>query len=178
MCGCYYYVFDKKLCSYLEEIESSITFQDIAQKEVFPGMNALVLMKEDTIIPSIRHWGFDGYNQKKIINARSETYMEKPLFSGLKRCVIVCNGFFEWKKTKRRVDRIYIQKRNNELIYLAGLCDDSHFVIVTGASYSHMKKVHSRTPLIMNEKEMEHYLKGDFFPKVDNEDLVFSLRNS
>lgn len=176
MCGCYYYVYDRKLNTYLEEVSSTLSLDSFAQGEINPKDKALLLIQNgEDIHPSIRVWGFSGMDQKVIYNARSETYKEKRLFSSLQRCAIVCNGFFEWKKTKRRSDKIYVQKRNNKLIYLAGLCDENHFVILTGKAEMQMKKVHSRTPFIMDEETMIQYLGYKIDPIVDNEALMFSL---
>lgn len=178
MCGCYYYVYDRKTNSYLEEAISTLSLDSFAQGEINPGEQALVLIYENgKIVPCIKRWGFSGIEQKLIYNARYETYKEKKMFSSLRPCIIVCNGFFEWKKTKSRSDKIYVEKRNKEVLYLAGLCDDTHFVILTGKAESWMKKVHSRTPYILDEEKMKAYLKHANPLVVDNEDLTFSLAN-
>src|SRR5260370_7540058 len=50
------------------------------------------------LIPS---WAKDESIGSRMINARAETLTEKPSFKGLlrsKRCLIVADGFYEWKQ--------------------------------------------------------------------------------
>lgn len=82
-------------------------------------------------------WGI----QKKslIINARSETAHEKLTFKRIlkNRCAIIANGFYEWNRNKK----IYITRKDESMIYFAGLFNEKHeFVILTGESEKDMKK--------------------------------------
>ena len=176
MCGRYYYVFDEQQRKYIEEISGSFTLENFAQEEIFPSMQALLFIQENkTIKACVRKWGITGFDGKLIINARSETCKEKKMFASMQRCVIPCNGFYEWKVFKQRKDKIYIQKRNTSHMYLAGLYVEENFVILTGQAQLQMKKVHSRTPLILNEEEMKAYLLEGKEAMVNNEELIFSL---
>ena len=42
-----------------------------------------------------------------------------------KRCVVICNGFYEWLKKNNGKERFphYIKRKDNELMCLAGLWD-------------------------------------------------------
>ena len=40
-------------------------------------------------------WAKDNFN---LINARSETILEKPSFKNARKCLIVADGYYEWKK--------------------------------------------------------------------------------
>lgn len=174
MCGRYYFVYDPTTDSFLEEICSSISINTFAQGEIVPSMNCMVLiLQEDKICADTRVWGIPSFTNKLVINARSESIHEKKMFIGLKRCIIVANGFFEWKQGKYRKDKIFIQKRNMERIFMAGLCDDQNFVILTGKAELQMKKVHPRTPLLISKEKVKDYLKGNYNPIVDNENLIF-----
>lgn len=46
---------------------------------------------------------------------------------------------------------------------------------MTGEAQKEMKFVHHRTPIILHEKDIERYLKGDCEFAVDNDGLAFSL---
>ncbi len=75
----------------------------IATGEVFPSaiVATLALGKTGKIGAFPMTWGFHRPDNKGlIINARSETAMDKPMFSGAmqsRRCLIPCSWYFEWE---------------------------------------------------------------------------------
>lgn len=59
-------------------------------------------------------------------NARSETVAEKSAFRRLvpsKRCIVLVNGFYEWKKEKDGKQPYYIYDKDAPVLQLAGLWD-------------------------------------------------------
>ena len=83
--------------------EVSRKFGDGATKsgEIFPTNIAPILTLEDyRLSPTPVSWGFHKWDSKGvIINARSESALQKPMFSKpllTRRCVIPSTGFFEW----------------------------------------------------------------------------------
>ena len=73
----------------------------IASGEIFPTDKAPILTLSDgQLSPAPISWGFPKWDRKGvIINARSETVLQKPMFSKpilTRRCVIPSTGFFEW----------------------------------------------------------------------------------
>ena len=64
-----------------------------------------------------------------MINARSETLAEKPMFRTAvrrRRCLIPADGFYEWQQTarrqpRRRSSRIYIHRPDDGPFAFAGL---------------------------------------------------------
>lgn len=74
------------------------------------------------LIPS---WSKDESVGNKLINARSETLIEKPSFRNAfeaRRCLILANGFYEWHKLSSKVKQpMYIRLRSQEPFALAGL---------------------------------------------------------
>jgi len=93
---------------------------------------------QDRIIHSM-HWGlvpsFTKPTEKpdfwRMFNARSESIREKPSFRRLvpsKRCIVLLNGFFEWKKDGKIKQPYYIYLINEETgeeepMAMAGLWD-------------------------------------------------------
>ena len=75
----------------------------IATGEVFPSATvaSLAVGKTGKIGAFPMTWGFHRPDNKGlIINARSETAMDKPMFSGAmqsRRCLIPCSWYFEWE---------------------------------------------------------------------------------
>ena len=75
----------------------------VARGEVFPAsaVAALAVGKTGKIGAFPMTWGFHRADNKGlIINVRSETALEKPMFSGAmqsRRCLIPCSWYFEWE---------------------------------------------------------------------------------
>lgn len=180
MCGRYFFKMKETLEEYhrlREKIEQYSIF-DFQQGEIFPSQSSLILLPEkaEGYRPVVKNWGIHGYKGNLLINARMEGIEEKYTFRPIlqNRCVIVANGFYEWVKHGNVKDKIYIQKKEMSLFYMAGIYNEKNeFVIVTGESTHRMAEIHKRTPIMMDEKEMLRYLHGqqDFF--VNNEDLIF-----
>lgn len=180
MCGRYFFQMEDNLpqIQNLKALLNEHEIFDFRQGEVFPSQDALVLKKADSkrITPEVMKWGFDGYKGKRLINARSEGIEEKMTFRPIlhNRCVICANGFYEWVAHGAKKDKIYIQKANSPLFYMAGLYNPhGEFVIVTGPSSNEMASIHGRTPIMMNEVEMVAYLQKERSFIVDNDDLIF-----
>lgn len=176
MCGRFYYMLNtnSKEGRIIKSLVEQLSIMDFKQGEVFPSQKILTLVLEKKVVAKVCTWGLLGFNQHLLINARSETIAQKPTFKKIlqNRCVIPCNGFYEWNQDK---EKIYIQKVGQETIYLAGLYDQERCLIVTGESTSTMRQIHHRTPLILNKRQMIAYLNHDLDPSVDNQDLSFTL---
>ncbi|GIS55228.1 hypothetical protein Ct9H90mP29_22700 [bacterium] len=59
-----------------------------------------------------------------MINARSETLLQKISYKDLvysKRCIIISDGYFEWKKHGNRKIPYYIHHPEKTLLLMAGL---------------------------------------------------------
>jgi putative SOS response-associated peptidase YedK len=73
-------------------------------------------------------WGFPHWQGKRpIINARSESAAEKPMFRRAlqaSRCAVPATGFFEWRRVGKTAKEKYLFKREDgRLLYMAGLAD-------------------------------------------------------
>jgi putative SOS response-associated peptidase YedK len=121
------------------------------------GSNQLALFKWG-LIP---FWGKDPSIGHKMINARAETVDEKPSFKTClqrKRCLIVADGFYEWKKegSTKRPHRIIL--KNKELFGFAGLWNTwksptgeiiNSCSIITTTPNELMAPIHNRMPVIL-----------------------------
>lgn len=108
------------------------------------------------------HWGVTGKEKKLVINARSETALNKPMFSDSiihRRCIMPAAGFYEWDKEKNRVTFF---RKDRSPIYLAGFYQLSEnrdsFVILTTAANESMIKVHDRMPLMIEKDKVRDWL--------------------
>ena len=110
----------------------------------------------------IPFWAKDPTIGNKLINARAETVDEKPSFKHSlqrKRCLIIADGFYEWKKegSTKRPHRITL--KNKELFGFAGLWDTwrspagdiiNTCSIITTTPNDLMAPIHNRMPVILS----------------------------
>ena len=119
----------------------------------------------------IPNWATDASIGSKLINARAETLLEKPSFKNLvynQRCIILSDGYFEWKRSNSKAIPYYIYHPNNKILPMAGLWDFwknnsgenifSYTVITTQAN-SDLKDIHHRMPVIFDLKQIDPWLK-------------------
>lgn len=99
-------------------------------------------------------------NYFMMFNARSETLAERPAFRRLihaKRCIVLLNGFYEWKKVDKREKQPYYltlapeKDEKPAVMYLAGLYDRWQdvfsFTILTKPSCKSIQWLHDRMPV-------------------------------
>lgn len=91
--------------------------------------------------------------QASFINARMETLSEKPAFKRaikLQRCLVIADGYFEWKQIGNIKQPFYISLPQHELFAFAAVWDgDTCAVITKKADQSLLAKVHDRMPVII-----------------------------
>lgn len=119
------------------------------------------------LVPS---WAKDPKIGFKMINARAETVHEKPSFREAlkkKRCLIVADSFYEWKRTEDRKVPMRIKMKNNELFAMAGLWESwtspsgeivHTCTILTTEPNDLMSTIHDRMPVILKEKDEQTWL--------------------
>lgn len=174
MCGRYFIELDEsKIALKIKEKLIKQNSFEYASSEVFPSQNAIVFIpKNNGVDVVVKKWGIKG--RSLLINARIESLNERVTYKKIlhQRCAVIANGFYEWNQKKK----IYITKENEPFIYFAAIYNnDQEFVILTGESENQMKKIHPRTPIIMNEQQMKDYLQFKIEPRVNNENLHFEL---
>jgi putative SOS response-associated peptidase YedK len=143
--------------------------------EYFQLTNSLVLtprynIAPSQVIPVIRTvgildfltWGFRPKwlqeDQNGFINARIETLADKPAFRNAfkkQRCLIIADGYFEWKQVGNLKQPFYITLPQHKLFAFAGLWEgDTCCLITKPAATEILNKVHGRMPVILKP---EHY---------------------
>jgi len=122
------------------------------------------------LIPS---WAKDvkiGYN---LINARSETVLEKPSFRSAfkhRRCLILADGFYEWQHSedgKGQKQPYYFRMKDSEIFAFAGLWEVweskegdiiKSCTILTTAANQLLEPIHDRMPVILQPKDYDTWL--------------------
>ena len=167
MCGRF------SLSSNLEELKkefsNEISGNFPAKYNISPGQNSLVIsLKNNNFYLSKIQWGFKVPKLSKlVINARSETINEKPLFKNLfqqNRCLIPANSWFEWNNENKPY---LIKHKKNDIIAFAGLQrleenQERSFVILTAEAERNLKTIHKRTPLVINRENFLFWLENDY----------------
>ena len=122
-------------------------------------------------------WSYSFFNKQYnitqfVINARIETIVSKYLFkeSFIKRkCLIISNGYFEWKKIDNNKQPYFISIPKNELMFFGGIwrqeiknnIKSNVVCIITKKANDNLSKIHSRMPLIMSHNEGLNFLNDD-----------------
>ena len=136
-----------------------------------PTMQLPVIINENVIsmnwglIPS---WAKDNSFASKMINARSETLLDKASFKDLvdtQRCLVISNGFYEWDSKSKKP--YFIHSKDNPLMNYCGLYSiwmDNNFrsvltfTIITIEANNTLSKIHHRMPVILDEGNESRWL--------------------
>ncbi|WP_299088466.1 SOS response-associated peptidase [uncultured Metabacillus sp.] len=119
-------------------------------------------------------WSKDLKIGNKLINARAETIAQKQSFRQAfkkKRCLILCDGFFEWKKQDNKKQPYRFTMKDRRPFAFAGLWEQSNLgdekplytcTIITTTANELTKDVHDRMPVILPPETYERWLNRDF----------------
>ena len=123
--------------------------------------------------PVIMRWGFPMHGSKSqaIINARSESAYERPMFRNAllsRRVVIPTTGFYEWSHDARgkSVDKFLFRIPGDRMLYLAGMYTDFNlptgkerrFTILTTSANGSMRSYHNRMPVYVAAGERDAWI--------------------
>lgn len=172
MCGRYTLFTDKEywdIRNIVKEVQQQIAQSDsraaaLKTGDIYPTNLAPILIQNEQLLkPVAAIWGFRNYhNGGVIINARSETAKEKPMFKkalSSSRCVVPTTGFYEWDGEKKKY---LFRLLEGGAVYLAGLMQsfggERRFTILTTASNASVSPVHDRMPVIIPKEKIEDWL--------------------
>ena len=96
-----------------------------------------------------------------LINARKETLMEKITFKNLiqtSRCIVLADGYYEWKREEKNKVPYYFTKENNELMFLAAIHQNNQFCVITREATKEISEIHHREPLILSQGQINNFL--------------------
>jgi putative SOS response-associated peptidase YedK len=121
---------------------------------------------------------------RNLINARAETIAEAAPFKdafGERRCLVVADGFYEWKATETGKHPVWITRPERELFAFAGIWASSRredgsavhsCAIVTCEPSEVVAPIHDRMPVILPKEGEGAWLDRDRDP----DDLLALLR--
>jgi putative SOS response-associated peptidase YedK len=135
------------------------------------GGREMVMMRWG-LVPS---WAKDISIGAKMINARAESVRTKPAFRQAfrhRRCLIVADGFFEWRKDegKTRKQPYYITREDNAPFAFAGLWEEwqpqgeqklETCTIITTVASEAIAWIHERMPVMLEPARFDAWIAPD-----------------
>ena len=113
--------------------------------------------------------------KQRTLNARAETIFHKPAFRHSirsKRCLVIADGFFEWRHENRKKYPYYIKLKNHIPFALAGIWDAwenpeteeivKTFSVITTQANSLLEKIHNtrkRMPVMLQREKERVWLE-------------------
>lgn len=109
--------------------------------------------------PFLMRWGFGGAggDRRPVINARSETAHERPMFRDAlleRRCLVPALYYFEWQ-AQGKCRRKHAMKPDGPVMYMAGLYrlepgePLAAFTILTREADERIAHIHDRMPVLL-----------------------------
>jgi putative SOS response-associated peptidase YedK len=156
---------------------------------IAPSQNIAVCLNNEKFEISMAKWGLipfwtkDASIGNKMINARSETLLEKASFKNpfkKKRCLIFAEAFYEWKKIPGEKTKVpyLIKMKSGAPFTFGGLWDKwkspdeplTSTTIITTTPNKLMEEIHNRMPVIIPEDKREMWLTPDdkFLSEIQN----------
>ena len=169
MCGRFWTISDAEWAEAvdaLRRLQERYPDRDVPRGLIVPTLPAAVIAPDGLAIMTFSYK--NPYDNKRLINARAETVLEKPTFSssmkkGL-RCIVPASAFHEPspdKKGRRFTARDGGMLRMAALYRPAGGAD-GEFVIITRQADAFISPCHDRMPLLLSSPELcEAWLRSD-----------------
>ena len=147
-----------------------------------PSQAQLTILNAAPQVMTVSTWGFvpewaDGrHDVKPLINARAETVATKPFFREAckrKRCLILADGFYEWRRVGTRKVPYRIALKTEEPFAFAGIWSTVHdatgtpqttFAILTTEANALMTPIHHRMPVILHAEDEADWLNAGRSP--------------
>ncbi|HPA12144.1 MAG TPA: SOS response-associated peptidase [Bacteroidales bacterium] len=169
MCGRYSFAPDLKIVN--EHYDISVNDDDLTPNyNCAPSQLLPVITNDKSIGFNFFRWGLIPFWAKdisignKLINARSETILEKPSFRNAfrqRRCLVSADAFYEWKQEVKEKIPYRIFLKNQNIFSMAGIWEKCKlpngetifsFAIITTQPNTLMTKIHNRMPVILDKK--------------------------
>jgi len=192
MCGRFAFYSPREAVSDLFDVEFPLALEP--RFNISPTQYVVTLRQEEgdddelAIEPVLLRWGLipfwasDARIGNRMINARAETVDQKPAYRAAfkrRRCVILADGFYEWRRTDDGKIPYFIFGRKQQPFAMAGLWeswsgDDSPVqscTIITTAANRLMGALHERMPVILSAENTRRWIDG----ATDSRETLLSL---
>lgn len=158
---------------------------------IAPTKFATVMVGQPPVLATMRwglvpHWANNASFGNHLINARSEDIHTKPSFRipiRHRRCVVLADGFYEWKKMPGTTQPYRFTMKEGGLMLMAGIWDEwfnpsdgiklHSFAIITTDANADMDGLHDRMPVILNSSDEAKFWLN---PETPFEDILEMLK--
>lgn len=130
-----------------------------------PGQILPVITFNNSYQFNLFRWGITPYwnslNSRNLINIRYETLVQKNTFKeyfASNRCLVPANGFYEWAQKNGKKTPYYFTPVSSSFFTFAGLYNNDSFAIITTPANEVVSPIHSRMPLILDQKSQDLWL--------------------
>ena len=160
MCGRYYIDdSDEEMLAIIDAVNRRSVASPVKMSgEIFPTDTVPVIASSRSLKPSAfaMTWGYTLPDGRRIINARSESAADRPLFrDGMlqRRCAVPGRNYFEWERDKNQMTKYAIRPRSEGLMYMAGIYRIENslpvFAILTRVPSGSIAFIHDRMPVLL-----------------------------
>ncbi len=177
-----------------EGVQMHVNFDDFEEKHLVSGFAhpELPIVKQGSI--ELGEWGLvpsfvvreDQAKdiQNKTLNARADTIYERKSYKNAivsQRCVLVVDGFFEWRHAPTQKIPYYIYPKDETVFYLGCIYNNwtdketgeikDTFSIITTEANALMEFIHNnkkRMPLILNKSDIATWINPQSTPNMVN----------
>tara|TARA_B100000212_G_scaffold20698_1_gene13768 strand:+ start:418 stop:1083 length:666 start_codon:yes stop_codon:yes gene_type:complete len=177
VCGRFVNIEKKEKIQKLFPSLSAINYSDKSYNISPSNLINVIYKKNNNIYLDNLFWSFSFFNKQNnitqfVINARVETIASKYLFKdsfNKRKCLIISNGYFEWKEIKNTKQPYYISIPKNELMFFGGIWREeiknnlktNVVCIITKEANDNLSNIHTRMPLLMSHNEGLDFLNDD-----------------
>lgn len=201
MCGRYTYYSSEDILKQFDNLRLDASQTKLALEvpdnyNVSPGNEMPVIVRgsqehvlEFMVWGLVPAWSKSSKTTLKLINARKEGLLEKPMWKRLvnaKRCIVPARGFYEWKTVDGKKLPYYITPKNGTVFSFAGLWDhwSDHsgkdlytFTIITTTPNKEMQAVHDRMPAILTKQKTDMWLDPTVFSQSQLDDILAPIKD-
>ncbi|MGC6480498.1 MAG: SOS response-associated peptidase [Flavobacteriaceae bacterium] len=121
-----------------------------ARYNIAPGQSIHAVSPEGHLLQGT--WGIPSPQGSLWVNARSETWTQKPAFQQCSLCWIPAGGWYEW--TSQSIP--YHFSFPDDWFWVAALRSTDSFVVLTQPAFPTIEHIHNRMPIVMPPEHKLH----------------------
>ena len=121
---------------------------------------AIIRLEQHQPIAMMLEWGIRSHG-KPVINARSETILEKPLFRdsfASQRCLVPATGWYEWRNLDGQKYPYHLGLESGQDMAFAGIWRENEFSVLTTRAAEGFEHIHDRMPVILTRERWKIWL--------------------